>query len=195
MKKTEIKIPSLILIAVISIVGFMFGVFTIALWQENWLVNQGILNREFIYQINNLKIDKRALFFLCFGKRLRAFFVLFLLTFSSVNRFSNLVFFGLNGFYVGSIMELFTVRYGMQGIIMYLSLVLPHGIFYVIGFVILGCWCLNMEKGGYSGVYKRKEKVKSIKKKGALIISLIMILFGAILESYVNNNFFLFFVS
>ena len=194
MKRRINRVPAILLLFIIVVLGFITGVLTIALWQENWLVQEEILNKEFIFKINELNIDKRALFFLCLGKRLRAFFILFLLAFSTVNIFVNIIFFSLNGLYIGSVMELFAIRYGMQGIIMYLSLVLPHGIFYVIGFMILGCWCLNLEKNTLTALNRKIEKLKRIKDIGRIAIAMIFILIGVILESYINMDFFSFFV-
>ena len=78
MNKFRIKIPPMIWILILSILGFVIGTLTIAFRQENWLIKEGILNEEFIYDTESLMIDKRALFFLCFGRRIRAFFLLFL---------------------------------------------------------------------------------------------------------------------
>ena len=189
MNRIKNRIPPILLILFMSVLGFITGVLTIALWQENWLVNEGILNQDFIYKIEDLNIDKRALFFLCFGKRLRAFFLLFLLAFSSVNVFTNVIFFFLNGLYIGSIMELFIIRYGMQGLLMYLFFVLPQGIFYMIGFLVLGCWCLGQERVGNER-RKKKEKIQTVKDQGRLGVSFMFVFVGIILESYVNSKIF-----
>lgn len=161
----------------------------IVLWQENWLITDGILNLDYIYKIEELIIDKRALFFLCLEKRLRAFFLLFLLAFSSVNIFVNILFFFLHGLYIGSVMELLTVRYGIQGIGVYASLVLPQGIFYIVGFLVLGCWCWNMEKSPDGEQRKKKDKVQQFADKGRLFTAFICVCIGIILESYVNIYF------
>lgn len=190
MNKFKGKISPILLILIISILGFITGIFTIVLWQENWLITDGILNQDFIYKIEELTIDKRALFFLCMGKRLRAFFLLFLLAFSTVNVFANILFFFLSSLYVGSVIELLTIRYGMQGILMYLSLVLPQGIFYILGYLMLGCWCLNMEKSGEGKIQKKKDKVQNFSDKGRLITAFIFVFIGIMLESYVNLEIF-----
>ena len=188
------KIPSVILILLISGFGFVTGVLTIGLGQENWLVSEKILEQDFICRINEICIDKRALFFLCLGRRLRTFFLLFLLAFSSVNVFSNVLFFFLHGLYVGSVMELFTVRYGWQGIMMYLSLVLPQGIFYVLGFVILGCWCWNLEKIAITVVNRKAEKVKKVRGISRVATAFLLIFLGCAAESYISLEiFYLFF--
>lgn len=192
MKKILNTIPSVLLIVIIALSGFIIGVLTIVFGMEKQLLSQEIISQELLGQIKNLTIDKRAVFFLCLGKRLRVFLVLFLLAFSKVNVFVNFLFFFLNGFYMGSVMEVFAVRYGMQGIAAYLSLTLPQGIFYIIGFMLLGCWCLNLEKITIS--HKNMEKIKKAGDRVRFIISFLMIFIGIVFESYVNPEVFLFFI-
>lgn len=184
------KIPPLFFILIATGAGFVFGVISIAFWKENWLIADGILNQDFICKMEEIIVNKRALFFLCLEKRLGAFFLLFLLAFSSVNVWTNLFFFLLNGFYIGSVMELLSVRYGMQGILMYIALVLPHGIFYVIGYLKLGCWCLKIEKIVYEEQRKKEAKIRCFINRGRLMMAFVCVLLGVILESYVNLKIF-----
>lgn len=194
MKKIRIEIPPIILIAFVVFVGFIAGVLSIALWKENWLISEGILNSEFISDITELKIDKRALFFLCLGRRMRAFFLLFLLSFSSVNSWVNFAFFLLSGFFAGSVVEILTIRYGMQGIAMYFTMVFPQGLCYILGFLILGCWCLKRESIERSLRERKIQKIRKIENKKAIIISCVLILAGIIIESYINPKIFFFFI-
>ena len=194
MKWFKNRIPSIIWILFFSVLGFGIGTMTMALGQENWLIREGILEREFISGIENISIDKRALFFLCLGRRIRAFFLLLLLSFSSVNLFINCLFFFISGYYVGSIVELLAIRYGMQGIGMYITMIFPQGIFYALGFGMLGCWCLNQENIQSNIKNKRVEKLKNIRHKNVLFLSFILIMTGIIIESYVNPKIFFFFI-
>ena len=194
MKKIRIEIPPIILIAFVVFVGFIAGVLSIALWKENWLISEGILNSEFISDITELKIDKRALFFLCLGRRMRAFFLLFLLSFSSVNYLVNTVFFFISGFYVGTMMEILTVRYGMQGVAMYFTMIFPQGLFYMLGFWMLGCWCLKQENVESSLKNRKIQKITKIRNKRAVSVSWILVLTGIIVESYINPQIFFFFI-
>ena len=190
MNKIKDRISPLFIILIVTVVGFVSGVFSIAFRQENCLITDGILNQDFICKMEEIIINKRALFFLCMEKRLGAFFLLFLLAFSTVNVGMNLLFFFLNGLYMGSIMEVFAVRYGIQGILMYVSLVLPQGLFYVIGYLNLGCWCLKLEKSIYGEQQKKQVKVRRFTNKSQLMLAFFLVLAGIILESYVNLAFF-----
>lgn len=186
MKKIRDKISPLVLLGIICVVGMIAGIITIAFWQENWLITEGVLNRDFISKIEGMMIDKRALFFLCLEKRLCAFFLLFLLAFSSVNILTNVCFFFLNGLYIGSILEVLTIRYGMQGTFMYLLFVFPQGIFYTMGYLILGCWCLRLEGNTKGWKNKKSDKVCQFTDKGRLVTALFFVFIGIILESFVN---------
>ena len=190
LKENINKIPAVIYILFLSGLGFVIGVLTIGLWRENWLVSENILEQDLICRINKLCIDKRALFFLCLGRRLRAFFLLFLLGFSSVNVFSNVMFFFLYGLYMGSVIELFALSYGWQGIMMYLALVLPQGIFYSLGFVILGCWCWNLEKITTTIVNRKAEKMKRVRGVSHVVAAFILVFLGCAAESYISLEFF-----
>lgn len=194
MNRLRNRISPIMGILFFSMLGFVIGILTIALQPENWLIKEEILNPEFIYDMENINVDKRALFFLCLGRRIRAFFLLLLLSFSSVNIFVNCIFFLISGFYVGSILEVLAIRYGMQGIGMYFTMIFPQGIFYILGFWVLGCWCLNQEKIQSNIQNKKVEKLKNIKNRKALFISFFLIVTGIIIESYVNPKIIFFFI-
>lgn len=190
MNKLTNKIPPILFIIILSILGYIVGVCITAFWQENWLICDEILGQEFVCRIEDLSIDKRAYFLLCVGKRFRAFLLLFLLSFSSVNVFANVCFFFITGIYSGCMMEMFVIRYGVQGIFMYLSLVLPQAFFYIPGYFSLGCWCLNRENIQGSIRDKKKEKIRHVNMKRIFYI-IIFIIMGTILESFVNTKIFL----
>lgn len=189
----KFKISSIAVVLIATCIGFFTGIFTISLWQENWLFQNNIMEQDFVEMIKSLSVDKRALFFLCLGKRLRAFFLLFLLSFSSINVFSVLSYFGFCGYSVGSILELLIIRYGYQGILIYFSFILPQGVFYILSALILGCWCLNNENNLKGQRNRKIQKLCQNKKKRLLLLSLIMIFIGAYLESNINKKIFLMF--
>ena len=99
---------------------------------------------------------------------------------------TNAGFFFLHGLYIGSVLELLTIRYGIQGILMYVAFVMPQGIFYILGYLILGCWCLGMEKNTKGEQKNKRDKVYQFADKGRLMTAFLFIFIGIIMESYVN---------
>ena len=95
----------------------------------------------------------------------------------------------MSGIYIGSIMELLTIQYGIQGIMLYFTMILPQGIFYILGFMVLGCWCLNQDKYESTLKDRKKVKIRNIKHKKALALSLFLVVIGIIMESYVKKSF------
>jgi len=173
-------------ILLISFFGFITGVFFVAFKENNTFLKDGILNKEFIAGIQELSVDKRVLFFLCLGKRMRDFLLLLLLAYSSVNVFFISLFFGVQGFYIGSVMELLAIQYGIDGLFMYIKMVFPQGLFYSFGFVCLGCWCLGMEKLQTEGIKRKVEKMKNIGGLRRVLVAFLAVLIGIIMESYVG---------
>lgn len=186
LKNFKYKIsPSLVLIFFI-VMGFVAGVVYVAFCQDNRLLENEFLEQNFLIQVKEMTLDNRALFFLCLRKRLRFFLLLFLLAFSTVNILANGIFFLLQGFYIGAVMEIFLVRYGWQGLWVYLLLILPQGIFYGLGFFCLGCWCFRMEQGVGVSIHKKIGKLERIRDKKKLFAAFCMVFVGILLESYVH---------
>ena len=177
-------------IFVIVFLGFVTGVLVVALGKDNFLLNDGILNSEFLMKMQDINVDKRSLFFLCLGERLRAFILMVLLAYSTINVFYCNLYFALQGFYIGSVMELLAIRYGGYGMFLYLGMIFPHGIFYGLGFLCLGCWCLQLEKTSETGIRRKVEKLRDNSNRIKVWIALGFILVGVILESYVNLGIF-----
>ena len=152
--------------------------------QERLGISDGVLNREFMLRMQEIDVDKRALFYFCLGKRMYSFFLLVLLAYSSINIFFCTLFFGIQGFFIGSMMEILAIRYGGQGILVYANMVFPQGIFYGLGFLALGCWCLLLEKKQETGRRKKIDKIRSVNTIYKLWIALLLVLIGVIVESY-----------
>lgn len=83
-------------------------------------------------------------------------------------------------------MELLAIQYGLQGLFMYIEMVLPHGIFYALGFICLGCWCVNMEVNPEKGIKQKMEKIQKVYDLKRLLAALVVVFIGIVLESYAN---------
>ena len=188
------KIRPIFFVLFFLVLGFITGVVCIAFWKENWFLSEGILNEKFIRNMEEMDIDRRALFFICLREKMRSFVLLFILSFSVVNFFVVNLFFLISGIAVGSIVELLVIRYGMQGILMYFTMTFPHGMFYAFSFAVLGCWCLKQEQIGTTLQNKKIHKVRNLKNCKALFLSLLFLVIGVFLESYLNPKIFLFFI-
>lgn len=177
------KIKALPCIVFVCIISFLFGTGMISLWQENLFFQKNILNVDFFREISNMYIDKRALFFLCLKERLGAFFIMLLMSSTIWNIAFVLFYFMLHGFAIGCVVEILIIRYGWNGVAIYLFTVLPQCILYVIGYLILGCWCLNREKA------ESKDNLAE-RKLGMIFVAFIINLLGIYIESVFSLKIF-----
>ena len=177
------KIQALPCIIFVCIISFLFGTGMISLWQENLFFQKNILNVDFLREISNVYIDKRALFFLCLKERLGAFFIMLLMSSTIWNIAFVFSYFMLHGFAIGCVVEILIIRYGWKGVTIYLSAVLPQCILYAIGYLILGCWCMNREKT------ETKEKLVE-RKLVSIFIAFVINLLGIYIESVFSLKIF-----
>lgn len=192
MKIGKIKIPPILFILIIFVSGILSGMLYMVLKSDNWFIKEEIFSQIYMYKIEDMDIDKRACFILCFVKRMKSFLLLFLLAFSSINFITNTVFFFTYGFSFGCLMQLLVIRYGMQGMGIFFSMTLPHAFFYFLGFLSLGCWCLGMENNERCLRNKKKEKLREIQRKRNVVIAFLFIFSGVLFESFFNLGKLLF---
>ena len=179
------KILSLPFIVLMGAIGFLLGVMMISLWQNNLFFQEQVLSSDFIYEINNLYVDKRALFFLCLKKRLCAFFIMLLLSTTIWNVAFVLLFFVFQGFAIGSIVEILMIRYGWQGFAIYFLMVFPQCLCYLWGYFMLGQWCLNKEKN-------RNQRGMEPVGLGRVLVAFCINLLGIFIESVFSLKIFSF---
>lgn len=188
------KISPVVFLMLLSFAGFIAGVLFLSLRRENWILQQELMNQDFMDKIEKVKVDRAAYFFGCLLYRFKSFFLLFLLAFSTVNVISNVLFFSLYGFFAGVMMELLMMRYGIQGMWICLSAMLPHSVFYYWGFLQLGTWCLNMENEKTHHRVSKITKLKHIKDRKRLWLAFTFVFLGCFAESFleIRKIFFLF---
>ncbi len=179
MKKSFCEKYGSLLIPLLFFLGFLLGVVWMCISRDCWLTLIDRLEPDFLWKIEQIEVDKRALFFLTVGKRLGALFWFWLLSYSLFRVPLTLGFFFYHGICVGMIMELLSIRYQVRGLLFYLGMVLPHGLFYALGFGLSGVIFLK----------RRKDKTLEGKERGKRIsggIAWAAVLAGIFMESYIN---------
>lgn len=186
MKRSVFSKYSELIIIGLFLGGFLLGLVIISLTRESWLPVIPWLEPDFLWKIEEMSVDKRALFFFVSGKRLRAFFLLWLLARSFFPRAISSLFFLYQGFTAGMVMELLIIKYGLKGVGFYLGMVFPQALCYLPGYFLLGVFCLKkrnrVENVGFEGEERGKRR-KSVRE---LMTGLGIIMIGIIMESFVN---------
>ncbi len=135
--------------------GFLGGMLW-ALLDERWMELSILLGWDRLWKIGQMEIDKRALFFLVCGKRLRAFFILWVFSLTVLRRGMAFGFFFFWGLSTGIAVQLLALLYGGWSLLLYPALVLPQILFYVPAFWGMGSLCIKEEAPG------RKEMAESL---------------------------------
>ncbi|MDD7025844.1 MAG: stage II sporulation protein M [Lachnospiraceae bacterium] len=180
MRKSFFVKYSGLLLPLLFLLGFLSGVACICVFRDYWLTVITSLEPDFLWKIEQIDVDKSALFFLTLGKRLRAFFLLWILSYSLLKNPAATVFFFYSGACVGTVMELLAIKYGIRGLLFYLGMILPQALFYTPGYLLLGLFCLNRIRRNEEG--KREKRRKDYR----IWMALGSVIIGILLESYVN---------
>lgn len=183
MKKPFLSRYAELAIIVLFISGFLPGLFWVSLQRDSWIAAVPQLEPDFLWKIEQMSVDKRALFFLTGWKRLRAFFLLWLLSWSLLNKPFALLFFCYQGMSAGMVIELLWIKYGIKGFFFYFGMVFPQLLFYVPGFFLLGVFCLKKQGRQVEGVVRMKRSIREP------LIGLGIVMIGIVLESYLNPEF------
>ena len=148
----------------------------------------GLMDREHLTLLQNFEADRLELFEYVFGIRIRQLIFWIVCTLSSIGWLLAYSIIGWYGFETGLIIFSLVYAYGIKGIFLTLSMFLPHGICYLIVFLIVfnKFWANDTK-------YYHKEKTVMLddqnKKLGVLKrITLVLAVFGAglLCEIYLN---------
>lgn len=148
----------------------------------------GLMDREHLTLLQNFEADRLELFEYVFGIRIRQLIFWIVCTLSSIGWLLAYSIIGWYGFETGLIIFSLVYAYGIKGIFLTLSMFLPHGICYLIAFLIVfnKFWANDTK-------YYHKEKTVMLddqnKKLGVLKrIILVLAVFGAglLCEIYLN---------
>ncbi|MGN1314186.1 MAG: stage II sporulation protein M [Lachnospiraceae bacterium] len=170
-----------IILLILFLLCFFIGLFFSSLTRESQIWDMTGLEPVYLGKIEHLSIDKGMLFFLTAGKRLRTFFLLWLLSHSVLNRPITLFSFAYWGISAGAVSELLIIKYGFKGILLYFGLVFPQTLFYMPGYLLLGNYCLK-----YLPPLTEKEKGGGRRKLECLLASFGLLLVGVISECWIN---------
>ncbi|MBE5894704.1 MAG: hypothetical protein E7285_03470 [Lachnospiraceae bacterium] len=168
--------------------GFLLGTLLIALADDEVLFNMGIFSKDWLRQMNFLEVDGNALFYYCLKKRLTT--ALFLIAFACTNLAVTAVgvYLGYVGASLGILLSASVIQFGASGIVLFLVLHFPHGVLYVVGFYFYLIWLRGMQDFR-TGSYGRGKNIFFVKITQVVVI-LTIVLFGIMLESYVNPLLF-----
>lgn len=175
--------------------GVIAGIILSYLMKNRLQTDVYILNEEWLATIQNGMGNSRSLFVYVLFKRMREMGLILLIS----TTFAGLIFLygytGIMGIGTGIFMGTACLRYGLRGLIIFLTASFPQGILYIPGFLYLFHLCyLVCVKLYFPGrdYFQSEGSIKKflIKNFFSFIILFFIVITGIILESYVNPKIF-----
>lgn len=173
------------------LIGFVLGVLLINFWNKEELLQIGILSQTSLEKLRYLEVDKANLFLYTFQNRMVMVGGLLLL---SSTLFGVICVYAASlwlGFATGALLSAMLIRFGNQGIIMFLGGILPQYFCYIPACILLFRWCRKL----CVKLYYPQKSIGNMYRNGVqeityfimqLGIILLILLLGIYLESYVN---------
>ncbi|MDE7418415.1 MAG: stage II sporulation protein M [Lachnospiraceae bacterium] len=147
-----------------------------------------LLDREHLALMQNFEVNRSGLFEYVIGLRLRQLLFGVICALSSIGGLMAYSIMGWCGFEVGLIIFTMVYQYGIKGILLTFSMVLPQGIFYGILFmVIFRKYWMSDKKSCHNEMTVKGEhqhhKIETIK---TIVLVMLMFSIGILCEVYIN---------
>ena len=169
------------------LIGFVIGLSAAYFGRGIWFQTTGILDEDTLYRMKYMTVDSGVLFAYVLCKRCRNFFVLIIMA----TTYLGLVFCGgitvKYGFSIGFLISMAIYRYGIKGLLLGIVGAFPQYLCYVPAIFLLIRWCEELHRSIYFYHNITGQGKKSLPGRlGKLALILMVLVFGCILECFVN---------
>lgn len=179
----------------IFFLGIIVGIIVVFLFRGRLLSDIYVMNEEWILYMQSGQVNSKSLFVYILLKRMKELGMLVLMS----TTFAGLVciygYTGLMGMGTGMLMGVACLRFGIKGLMMLLSASFPQVLVYVPAFLYIFHLCYTLCIKLYfphKDYWKSSSstKVFLFKNLFAIIITIVVVIIGILLESYVNPKIF-----
>ena len=172
-------------------IGFIIGIFFANMTGKNHLSQSGILSDYYLSRYKYMEINPGELFLFIIQKRIKWIIILGGM---GVTTLGIPLVWGYSlwiGFSAGLVMSISVIRFGFLGVIFCIIGVIPHGILYIGGAIILADYVYRMSKAQKWSKFKGslgKDGSKVNWGRYMMILLMIVIVFviAALMESYIS---------
>ena len=169
------------------LIGLGIGLSAAYFGRGIWFQTTGILDEDTLYRMKYMTVDSGVLFAYVLCKRCRNFFVLIIMA----TTYLGLVFCGgimvKYGFSIGFFISTAIYRYGIKGLLLGIVGAFPQYLCYVPAILLLIRWCEDLHRSIYFYHNITGQGKKSLPGRlGKLALILMVLVFGCILECFVN---------
>jgi len=179
--------------------GLFLGILLVNIRHDVWVKEDGLLNAAMIKQLQNSEFDGNYLFGHIVRSRVSTILIISMLASTMIGLPIVCGYVCYLGASAGCILSIAVIRYGIRGLFFMAASVFPQGLLLIPGYFLLFRWGLDCNRSlygkidGLEGRYligKQFMITKGIKLAGILMI----VVFGCLIESYVNPKILQFFL-
>lgn len=172
----------------VFLTGFCVGMVFFYLTGGQHTSAAGLLDREHLMLMQDFEVNRLGLFEYVVGLRLKQFLFCVVCALSSVGGLMAYSVMGWCGFEIGLIIFTLVYQYGMKGILLTFSMVLPQGIFYCILFLVIfrGYWTGDKKCCHKEMTIKGERSRQRISRIQTVVLGILMLAAGVLCEVYIN---------
>ena len=171
--------------------GLFLGIVIVNIGHDTWITENGILNPDMLKQVGGSMPKESVL--LSYVIRNRMLTVCMIVVFS-ITVAGIVVICGYTcylGITTGCLISVAVIRYGIWGILLIVTSMIPQGLFLIPGYLMLFCWGIDCSRmvhqyGFYHGTNVSSGIQLFLRKGGQLFLILLVVIIGCMIESYVN---------
>lgn len=173
----------------IFLAGVTAGILLMNLGRSILLEGTGLLDEYTLYHMKYMTVDSSALFYYVLHIRMKNVVLLVILATTYLGLpvcIGAAFWYGLSA---GAFLAAAVIRYGLKGILLVLTGVFPHYLFYVPAMLILLGWCERLNRKIYFKHGMAEDAEREGRRVGnlwKLLLSMGMLFFGCLLESFIN---------
>ncbi len=170
-------------------VGFLAGILVMNAGESILLDNTGFFDAYTLYQIRDMTVDRNALFYYIFRKRIVGLLAVAVLSTTYLGLavcLGGVFWYGMSA---GTFVTALALRYGLKGLLLAAVCVLPQYLVYVPALLAFLRWAEVLYRGIYSrsgSAFAAEDNSFLMKKVGQLIALIGVFAIGCLLEAYIN---------
>lgn len=182
------------MLAVIAAAGFIAGILLMNMGKKALLYNTGLLSEHTLYDMKYSGVDKHAFFLYVLQKRIGTALVLAVLSTTWMGLAAAWTGAAWLGISFGMLTMAAVLRYGPKGVLLILAGIFPQMLIYLPAALLLLQWSCEFCMALYyperlQEFHEGKDRNQLLRKKAMRFLALLTaLLFGCLLEAYINPN-------
>lgn len=167
---------------VLFMIGFLVGILFTNIFGKAYILGVGLLGEYFLLHFKYTQINYNRLLMYVFQERIQLFLVVCILGITNIGIPVIGAFFVWLGFSSGVLLSVGILKFGLKGIMICLSAVFPQFLIYIPVYLLYSDKLIDQKVSGRS-TWKKQKWLQYVL---FVVLGILVIAFGAVLETYIN---------